>query len=633
MITFTILLIFIALGFLIPHALEIFIPKNAKQITIFRDHEQKYPYYFSPQKPVHWFDFQGLINTFRRVSLSSDILSVIDKREVQANFGKDNFNEIFDKRSHPDEYWLDFIADTGDGFDTTTSVFYHLTRSHFSKNLGVNLKPGDALVIGGDLVYPDGSDKNYGDRFKGPIRFIFPSKSRESAPYLLAVPGNHDWYDGLTAFYRMMAQQNIIGNYKTIQNRSYFAYHLGFNHHLFGLDNQLKGDLDLPQMEYFKKYIENLCKIGSTHHIILLVAEPYWYAFEAKDFKKRRQRMDSIDYFVKVMRTVINNNKAYDTEVEFDIVITGDIHHYSHYELRSPNHKTDVKHYIASGGGGAFGHVTGFLKEEIILPKLGNSTTEYIPYDLKKRYPSKEVSDKFIGYNLLFFIKNYKFTSLILFFSLIAIYIHSFTDNIAIEIISIFMVPAILTLTVVQVANPEPSDLERRHNKILYASLFIVCSVVSSIFHLNLFDTDFILPDCNPKFGLFIIQWVIPALIQAFLMGVYFYLSYRFYGLHVTEISSGKIQEGYRNFIKFKITKDEITLYVFGIKEQYQWLNLIKKNNPKDLQKQMSEETTFDENGHDTFLKKHFNNYKDNLKLIETIKIKHHETTSPTQQS
>jgi hypothetical protein len=116
-------------------------------------------------------------------------------------------------------------------------------------------------------------------------------------------------------------------------------------------------------------------------------------------------------------------------------------------------------------------------------------------------------------------------------------------------------------------------------------------------------------------------------------MGVYFYLSYRFYGLHVTEISSGKIQEGYRNFIKFKITKDEITLYVFGIKEQYQWLNLIKKNNPKDLQKQMSEETTFDENGHDTFLKKHFNNYKDNLKLIETIKIKHHETTSPTQQS
>ena len=222
----TFIFLAIALGFMIPHIIEILRFSTKNHIIIHRDTEKKYPYYFTPQMPVHWFDFQGLINTFRRVSLSSDILSIIDKREVQANFGQDKKDELFDNRKNKDAFWLDFIADTGDGFDATTTVFYHLTRQNWGNQLGTELEQGDALVIGGDLVYPDGSDINYTNRFKGPIRFVFPSNTNNTRqPYLLAVPGNHDWYDGLTAFYRMMAQQDQIGNYKTIQNRSYFAYH------------------------------------------------------------------------------------------------------------------------------------------------------------------------------------------------------------------------------------------------------------------------------------------------------------------------------------------------------------------------------------------------------------------------
>lgn len=620
-----IILIGIALGFLLPHIFEIIGVKSRKQIKIFRDRNQNFPYYFTPQPPVHWFDFQGLINTFRRVSLSSDILSIIDKREVQANFGQDKKEELFNNRKNKDVFWLDFIADTGDGFDATTSVFYHLTRKNFSNKLGIDLEQGDALIIGGDLVYPDGSDKNYADRFKGPIRFVFPSNQEVHQPYLLAVPGNHDWYDGLTSFYRMMAQKDTIGNFKTTQNRSYFAYHLGFNHHILGLDNQLKGDLDLPQVDYFSRYVEKICRPGSHVYFIILVAEPYWYSFENEDFKKRRQRMDSLDYFVKMIRKkAIEKNFIHPTHLHFDIVLTGDMHHYSHYTLNSNDKKEKVKHYITSGGGGAFGHATGYLKDNLTLPKIGFSSVKFDSYKLQKNYPSKEDSNQFIGTNFLFFIRNYKFTSLILMLSLFSTFLLSLTSHPLFEFLLIALVPSILTATVVQVANPEPSKAETLHNRILYFSLFFVTLGISIIFNTQCFSFITKLHESHPH-TLFIIQWVVPSLLQAMGMGIYFFIAYRVFGLHVTEISSGKIQEGRKNFLKFKITKDEITIYVLGIKEKYNWLKAIKKFSPTKLQKEMSVPTSFDENGDDEFLTKYFDNASNNIELIETINIKHDE--------
>ncbi|MBS1571655.1 MAG: hypothetical protein JST62_04560, partial [Bacteroidetes bacterium] len=433
---------------------------------------------------------------------------------------------------------------------------------------------------------------------------------------------NHDWYDGLTAFYRMMAQQNLIGNYKTIQNRSYFAYHLGFNKHIFGLDNQLKGDLDIPQVDYFKRYVSQICRPGVVHHIILLVAEPYWYSFVANDFKKRRQRLDSLDYFVNMIKsTAKEKNYTNPTIVNIDIVITGDMHHYSHYQLQNEESKDRVQHYITSGGGGAFGHVTGFLKSKITLPKLGFSTTEFDDYHIKEKFPTANKSNKFVGKNLLFFWRNYKFTSLVIFLSLFINYLQTLTNNLFATILLIIFVPTILLGTVIQVANPEPSEKEKRNNKFLYSLLFISTVSISLFFcYFKMFLARYIFPS-NPDIS-YILQSIIPALVQSFLMGVYFWVAYRFFGLHITEISSGKIQEGYKNFLKFKITKSEITIFVIGIKEKYNWWDLLQKKKETLLQKELIEDVIFDEEGEDTFLKKHFDNYKDNLKIIETINIK-----------
>jgi len=153
--------------------------------------------------------------------------------------GKDTGRELIENNcdESEEEFWFDFIADTGDGFDATTTVFYHLTRDVYAysfknefnrdteREQEIKLKKGSVLVIGGDLVYPVGSEANYRDRFKGPLRLVAPD-TREQGPILIATPGNHDWYDGLSAFFRLMCQRSKISNYRTVQNRSYFAYSL-----------------------------------------------------------------------------------------------------------------------------------------------------------------------------------------------------------------------------------------------------------------------------------------------------------------------------------------------------------------------------------------------------------------------
>ncbi|RTZ49666.1 hypothetical protein EJ377_04735 [Chryseobacterium arthrosphaerae] len=41
-----------------------------------------------------------------------------------------------------------------------------------------------SLVVGGDLVYPVGSENSYRDRFKGPLRFVAPDR-REPGLFFL----------------------------------------------------------------------------------------------------------------------------------------------------------------------------------------------------------------------------------------------------------------------------------------------------------------------------------------------------------------------------------------------------------------------------------------------------------------
>lgn len=646
---------------------------------LIKDPEKKIEksYYFKPQKSVEWFNFMGLINTFKRVALSTDTLSIIDKREVETNFGNDHCDVPYrrqrkNKINGEKVFWFDFTADTGDGFDSTMNVFYPLTRDKISYKKGngfLELSRADMLVLGGDLVYPDASETNYINRFKGPLRFLFPGvmanvwderivgkkkvKERfaKNNTLLLATPGNHDWYDGLNAFFRMMCQQKKIGYYQTIQQRSYFAYRLTQKVHILGLDNQLMGDLDIPQLEYFITYIRNVSTCNKKQYIILLIAEPNWYGYVAEDKGKRRQRMDSLEYLINELKRtsqltdVLAANPNF--ELEFKMILCGDIHHYAHYEFfpKSDEEKIDVQHLVTSGGGGAFGHLTDFLPEEVKVPDFKTRFGGFVNYRLKKTYPRKEESKKINRYNLIFPFYNLGFTFLCLIISFISTYIYYHNNGFFLRSFALLIMPCIITFIVYKVIAPERSVKEKWIDNFLFCTLFLSSLCLQFIFmrgfeenvdFCELKIADFINRKFPEIFELFNIDltkankffnfneeravaFILLGILQSFFFGFYLWFSYRYFGKHVTEASSSKVQKDKRNFLKFKITDSQITVYSIGIEKCYPWKSLLKGKKAVDLQKEIYQS----QKNPEAFLKEKFGDMydKSDYKIIDEFSI------------
>ncbi|CAD7811659.1 hypothetical protein CHRY9390_02394 [Chryseobacterium aquaeductus] len=626
-------------------------------------------YFFIPRKSVEWFNLPGLLNTFKRVSLSTDTLSIIDKREVQDSFGKDfsdvPFQRQSEKKSNGEKaFWFDFTADTGDGFDSTMNVFYPLTRDKISYQYGtgfLELDRADMLVVGGDLVYPDATETNYIDRFKGPIRLLFPSDKQnvkggrfaKNNTLLVATPGNHDWYDGLNAFFRMMCQQKRVGYYQTIQQRSYFAYKLTDKVHILGVDNQLMGDVDIPQLEYFVRYIVDLAKTMTKikQYFILLIAEPNWYGYAAEDRGKRRQRMDSLEYFIMEMKKtakyshVLEENP--DFEIEFKMILCGDVHHYAHYEFfpKSDEEKIDIQHLVTSGGGGAFGHLTDFLQEKIRIPDFTNRFGEFVNYKLKKTYPDKENSKKLNHYNLLFPLYNRWFTVMLIVIAFISSYIYVHNDGFFLRTLALLIMPVIVTFIIYKVASPERSRKEIWIDNFLYSMMFVSSFCLQIFMMRDFYDymqiTDLkigtFLCKINPAlFNLFNIDenkandflnfnerrsivFIVLGILQSFFFGFYLWFSYRFFGKHVTEASSSRVQKHKRNFLKFKITDSQITVYSIGIEKCYPWKSLLKGKRAADLQKEIYKS----QENPEAFLKEKFGDTyeKSDYRIIDVFNI------------
>ena len=118
----------------------------------------------------------------------------------------------------------------------------------------LTLPRGQIVIFGGDEVYPVAKVDDYENRFVGPYKAALPwtnpSRATDAGahPRLLAIPGNHDWYDGLTGFMRVFGQQAWIGGRQTVQTRSYFAAALPGRWWLWGIDIQSDAYLDSAQI-------------------------------------------------------------------------------------------------------------------------------------------------------------------------------------------------------------------------------------------------------------------------------------------------------------------------------------------------------------------------------------------------
>lgn len=293
------------------------------------------------------------------------------------------------------ELWLDFTADLGDGFDATYSVALLLAQDRLEV-AGRVLPRGNVLVLGGDEVYPVASPERYEDKMVGPYRKAFPAAGDSEAPPLstcppatlmLALPGNHDWYDGLTSFIRLFTRQRSIGAWRTVQSRSYFGVRLtggngGPGWWVLGLDSQLGQYIDEPQLEYFYKNVTTQLQPGDA--IILCLASPYWVYSDSPTASAFRQvNFFEQDYLRRRFNPITGGFE--DTGATVRLWLSGDLHHYSRFEQsaqgaqRSPGGGSESTQQVQEqegrrtqlvtcGLGGAYLADTNSLPGEVILP-------------------------------------------------------------------------------------------------------------------------------------------------------------------------------------------------------------------------------------------------------------------------
>jgi len=257
---------------------------------------------FVPQEPTRWLVPKLLALIGVQVALSTKFAEFFDRRDAHTGVlahlteathasakpgggkhdGANRWSMLETEQGFDftgaEELWLDYVADSGDGFDATTTIASLAARDTLT--LPSPAGPGRAgphpteagavLVLGGDQAYPFATMQEYRNRLVGPFRSALPWTWRPR--WLFAIPGNHDWYDGLASFVKQL-QGRWIGGWRTTQTRSYFALALPYNWHLWAVDVALGTDIDTGQLDYFEERADAL-KPGAQ--IVLCSAKPTW---------------------------------------------------------------------------------------------------------------------------------------------------------------------------------------------------------------------------------------------------------------------------------------------------------------------------------------------------------------------
>ncbi|WP_228011530.1 metallophosphoesterase family protein [Nonomuraea phyllanthi] len=246
------------------------------------------------------------------------------------------------------------LGDTGEGDASQYAVVPGMLK------LG---KDTSFAVIASDVIYPTGSGNEYGDKF------FRPYKDYDAPIY--AVPGNHDWYDGLGGFMRVFcdapplkpkpdrglrgllwrkpetidearlaearalrgkpsqqaAQQAAQpGPYWVIESDSLL---------IVGVDTGIRNVIDRRQTAWLRRVSLD------PRPKILVTGKPIYTANAYKP--SPLEEGGTIDDIVR------------DPAHRYVAAIGGDVHNYQRYPVRVGDR---VIQYVVSGGGGAFMHAT-----------------------------------------------------------------------------------------------------------------------------------------------------------------------------------------------------------------------------------------------------------------------------------
>ncbi|MGK2938848.1 MAG: metallophosphoesterase family protein [Solirubrobacteraceae bacterium] len=320
---------------------------------------------FVREAPTRWLDPALLVRSGVQAVVSVAFGRFADRRETQANLDQ----PVFDAYADRDEVWLDYVSDTGDGWPATMTMAWLLGRPELAIAGEAGALPrADVLLVGGDLVYPAAERVAYEHRFVGPFAGALPWA--HPAPHLFAIPGNHDWYDGLVAFTRRFCQQQWIGGWQTWQRRSYAALKLPHGWWVWMLDIQLDELVDDAQLDWFRAAG---AQMQDGDRVILLTGKPSWLRVsEAAPFPPA---WENLAYVERIIR---------EAGGEVGLVLTGDLHHYARYASPAGPPR------ITAGGGGAYLSPTHTLPDRVDLPpKRGQPG---VPYKQAAVYPDAKRS-------------------------------------------------------------------------------------------------------------------------------------------------------------------------------------------------------------------------------------------------
>jgi hypothetical protein len=280
------------------------------------------------------------------------------------------------------DLWVDFVADTGDDVSTSEAVARLLVGTYRfvdpDPRGGSSTVVGgraDILLHGGDVAYPVATDSEIHDRFTAPFNRAFRGATDERNRVLIGIPGNHDWYDGLDGFGRLVRRRAgplperdereprvgrrarwagefvksgqlqkrrtlVLEGYLPVQDASYFALPLAKGLDLWGVDRQLR-TIDYRQRQYFRRWRNR----HPERRRVVLFPDPVYAHLEPSKTGMGMVRSLHLD-----------------VEETSHLCLAGDLHHYERLRMGASLH-------VTAGGGGAFLHGARLSRRDCKAPE------------------------------------------------------------------------------------------------------------------------------------------------------------------------------------------------------------------------------------------------------------------------
>ena len=268
-------------------------------------------------------------------------------------------------------FWFDFVADVGDGFDSTYTIAWLLAQERLPlrwNGVEHDTERGRLLVFGGDQVYPAAGWKRYAERFVDPYTAALPFVDPDRTPHLFAVPGNHDWYDGLTSFMRLFCQQNLDRRLADVpaalllrDSPATPMVDLGNRHPA----RHLRGRAATLVLRADRRRVAPAGRPRDPGDVEAELDE------SAEDVPEP-QSWRTLAYFEQKMIREHGGVLA--------LTVTGDLHHYCRYEgVGEPRHR------VTCGGGGAYLYGTHSMPDKLSLRPHGSEHA--VPYQRTSTFP------------------------------------------------------------------------------------------------------------------------------------------------------------------------------------------------------------------------------------------------------